>query len=102
MTLDIDPFEITSWESYAKDCLAAGELWRFKRALSEYIYITNRPCFDEITVYANRRHGEFMEEDLRKKVACVRKVKELYLESVRMEKIQKLESEIADGRKRRP
>lgn len=100
MTLDIDPFEITSWESYAKDCLAAGELWRFRKALSEYIYITNKPCVEEIKAYANRRHGEFMQEDLRKKLAVVRQVKEMYAESLRLEKIKKMESEMADGRKR--
>lgn len=92
MDLDIDPFEITSWKEYAKACLAAGELWRFRKALSDYIYFTNLPCQKEIKEYANRRFGEFLEEDIRKDVSRRRAIRELYAESIRQEKIRNMES----------
>ncbi len=67
MNLDIDPFEIQNWEEYAKSCGASGEIWRFRKALSDYIYITNRPCYDEIKAYVNMRRGEWARDDLRER-----------------------------------
>lgn len=67
MNLETDPFEIESWEDYAKLCRDAGELWRFKKALSEYIWITNRPCEKEIREYCNRRRGEWFREEIERK-----------------------------------
>lgn len=101
MTLDIDPFEITNWTEYAIACKDAGEIWRFRKAMSDFIYFTNAPCYKEIKEYANRRAGEFLDEDIRKQMAKVRLVKELYLERLRQEKIRKAEEEIANGRKPR-
>lgn len=101
MSLDLDPFEVENWEQYARACKDAGEIWRFRKALSDFIYFTNAPCYKEIKEYANRRAGEFFDEDIRKQMAKVRLVKELYLESLRQEKIRKAEEEISNARQPR-
>lgn len=70
--LDIDPFEIESWEDYAKACRDAGEFWRFKKSLSDYIYFTNRPCYQEIREYVNRRMGEWAHDEIMDKLRRIR------------------------------
>jgi hypothetical protein len=62
--LDIDPFLVEDWHQYAKDCLAAGELWRFRKGLSDYIYYLNRPLEAELRAYINRRRGDFAKQDI--------------------------------------
>ncbi len=63
-TLDQDPFLINDWEQYAKDCLAASELWRFRKGLSDYIFYLNRPLRAELTAYINKRRGEIDRQEL--------------------------------------
>ena len=77
MELDIDPFEIPSWNQYAIDCAAANETWRFRKALSDYIYITNQPCYKEIREYVNRRRGEWASDEIVQKLRRIREFKEL-------------------------
>lgn len=62
--LDQDPFLIEDWEQYAKDCINRGETWRFRKALSDYIFYLNRPLKAELDAYINKRRGEIDRQEL--------------------------------------
>lgn len=62
MNLEDDSFEIACWEQFAKLCIEQGKMNVFKKKISEYIWITNRPYREEIMAHAWRRKGEIDRE----------------------------------------
>lgn len=64
MDLDQDPHTIVNWEEYAQGCINSGEMWRFRKALSDYIFWVTRPLKAELNEYIRRRQGEWMMQDL--------------------------------------
>lgn len=56
--LDEDPFLIDSWEEYCRTCLKASRIDLFKKKLSEYVYMTNRPLQAELEAYIEFRSAE--------------------------------------------
>lgn len=74
--IDQDPFEIESWHEFFKTCSVAGKISHARKVLSDYIYLTNRPCQQEIRAYVNRRRGEWAQDTILEKVRRQRYEKE--------------------------
>lgn len=88
--LDPDPSTIESWHDYATACFKAGETWRFRKKLSEYIWWSNKAVEGQIREYCIRRQGEWAREDLDRVIRDKKLMQEMKMEW-RILKIQMFE-----------
>lgn len=55
---DIDPFFIDSWVDFCQWCISLNRLDLFKKYISTYIEITNRPILKDLNEYIIRLEAE--------------------------------------------
>lgn len=63
--LDLDPFEIHSWEDYCMECIKHKRLDLFKKKLSEYIYLINSFEEEKLKKFINAILTDLAAEELR-------------------------------------
>ena len=66
--LDIDDFEVKSWETLIRKAQECGKGKEAIKKLCDFIYITNIPIRSELNEYAVKRLGDFAHEDHLEKI----------------------------------